>query len=62
MSNAELQKAFYDDQQGYLYADLCRIINNGCDELITDDHIKALLAENEANMNAREHEYADRPF
>ena len=50
MSSAEIQKAFHDDQQGYLYSDLKRIMANGCREQITEDHIKALKAENEWAM------------
>lgn len=52
-TNKELQQLFVGDQQGYLYADLCRIIANGCDEKITDDHIAALRAQNIACMAVR---------
>lgn len=58
VSNEALQELFRGDQQGYLYADLCRIIQNGCYEKITEGHIEALKAENVAQMNTRgEHEW-----
>ncbi len=52
-TNEQLQKLFRGDQQGYLYADLVRIINNDCDQLITEDHIEALRAENRYKKESR---------
>lgn len=62
MTNEEIQKAFHDDQQGYLFADLVRIINQGCVELITDQHIEALLAENSYQIQANEEPINEKPF
>jgi len=62
MTNEEIQKAFYDDQQGYLFADLVRIINQGCVEPITDQHIQALLAENKYLIQANEEPINEKPF
>lgn len=53
-TNAELQRLFADDRQGYLFADLLRIINGGCHECITEEHIEALRAENRAAMESME--------
>lgn len=61
MTNADIQRAFRDDQQGYLYADLKRIMANGCQEQITEDHIKALQAENNWAMQI-EGWANDKPF
>lgn len=62
MTNEEIQKAFQDDQQGYLFADLVRIINGGCVEPITDQHIQALLAENKYLIEANEEPINEKPF
>lgn len=62
MTNEEIQKAFSDDQQGYLFADLVRIINSGCVEPITEQHIQALLAENRYQIEANEEPINDFPF
>ena len=50
IKRSEIENMFFDDQQGYLFADLKRIISNGCDEEITKDHIEALMAENRASL------------
>lgn len=62
MTNEEIQKAFQGDQQGYLFADLVRIINQGCVEPITDQHIQALLAENKYQIEANERTDNEKPF
>jgi len=62
MTNEQIQKAFHDDQQGYLFADLVRIINQGCVELITDQHIQALLAENSYQIESNERTENDYQF
>ena len=62
MTNEEIQKAFYDDQQGYLFADLVRIIYQGCIDPITDQHIEALLTENKYIIEANERTENDFPF
>lgn len=53
MNRCQIEKMFLDDQQGYLFADLVRIINGGCEEEVTEDHIEALRAENKSKMEAR---------
>lgn len=62
MTNEQIQKAFRDDQQGYLFADLVRIINQGCVEPITDQHIQALLAENKYQIETNERAENDYQF
>ena len=62
MTDQEIQKAFQGDQQGYLFADLVRIINQGCVEPITDQHIQALLEENRYQIEANERTENDFPF